>query len=257
MRYRVNARSIEADVWGEGPALLAVHGLGGTANFWAPIVAEFSANMTIIAPDLPCAARSDIDPDVSVSSLVADLLALLDELGIGKAHVAGHSMGSIVCQHLVASAPERVVDLVLLGAFAEPPEPARPALRARAELARSAGMGPIAETICDRGLSPETKRERPVVTGFVREMMLRQDPEGYALSCLALAEVTRAPAARIACRTLLISGTDDTTAPPAAVESLRDSLPDARSLILSGCGHWTAVEKPAEVCAAMRAFYQQ
>jgi pimeloyl-ACP methyl ester carboxylesterase len=128
-------------------------------------------------------------------------------------------------------------------------------LEARAATAREQGMAPIAEAVCDRGLSAETKSARPVVVGFVREMMLRQSPAGYASHCLALAAGRRADPAAVSCRTLLVSGTEDTTAPPASVEAIAASLPAAEVVMLPGCGHWTAVEKPEEVVAAMRTFY--
>lgn len=256
MNLEINGHQMAVDTYGEGPALLLVHGLGGTSNFWAPVVAALAPTMRVIVPDLPCAGRSALDPAVSFESLARDLLALLDALGIESAHVAGHSMGSIVCQHLAALAPTRVRDLALLGPLAELPDAARPALEARAAAARQDGMAPIADVVCERGLSAETKARRPVTVGFVREMMLRQSAEGYALHCLALAVGRRAEPARVTCRVLLISGDDDTTAPPASVAALAASLPDATVEMLAHCGHWTAVEKPAEVQAALQRYYQ-
>ncbi len=256
MQIEINGRTLAVDVNGDGDALLLVHGLGGTSNFWAPVVAAFAPGMRVIAPDLPGAGRSTPAAGISFDSLANDLLALLDALGIERAHVAGHSMGSIVCQHLAAKAPARVRDLVLLGPLAELPDAARPALEARAITAREQGMEPIAEVVCDRGLSAETKSTRPVVVGFVREMMLRQSAAGYASHCLALAAGQRAAPASIRCPTLLISGSDDTTAPPASVEALAAALPAAQVEMLPGCGHWTAIEKPAEVVAAMTRFYR-
>lgn len=237
--------------------LLLVHGLGGTANFWAPVVAAYAPTHRVIVPDLPGAGRSAPAPACSIDSLARDLLALMDALGVAAAHVAGHSMGSIVCQHLAALAPMRVLDLVLLGPLAELPDAARPALEARAQTARSEGMEPIATVVCERGLAAATKARQPVVVGFVREMVLRQPAEGYAAHCLALATGRRAAPATVRCPTLLVSGIEDTTAPPASVEALAAALPDARVELLTDCGHWTAVEKPREVVDAMQRFHRR
>ena len=100
MRIETNGHALAVDITGDGDALLLVHGLGGTSNFWAPVTAAFSPRMRVIAPDLPGAGRSPPVAGISFDSLANDLLALLDALGIARAHVAGHSMGSIVCQHL-------------------------------------------------------------------------------------------------------------------------------------------------------------
>ncbi len=257
MRLDLNGNDVVFDDYNPGAAdtLLLVHGLGGTANFWAPVVAAFAPTQRVLVPDLPGAGRSSLTREPSFESLARDLLALLDALGIATAHVAGHSMGSILCQHLAALAPARVRDLVLLGPLAELPDAARPVLEARAAAALADGMEPIATAVCDRGLSAETKDTRPVVVGFVREMMLRQPAAGYAAHCRALASGRRAAAAALRCPTLLVSGAEDTTAPPASVEALAASLPQARLELLDGCGHWTALEKPVEVVAAMRRFY--
>lgn len=251
---RINGREIAVDDFGAGDAILAVHGLGGTSNFWRPMITAFSAQNRVIAPDLPCAARSDIDTNLSIASLATDLLDLLDELKLDSVHLVGHSMGTIVCQHMAIQAPARVKDLVLLGPLAEPPDPARGALRARAETARTDGMPGIADTIADVSLAAATKAEKPNVQGFVREMLMRQPAEGYALSCLALAEATQANPSQIGCRSLLITGAEDGVAPEANVRKLGDQLADASVEILDACGHWTLTERPNAVIGLMRGF---
>lgn len=259
MMIDVNGKRLAVDDYAGagGETLLLVHGLGGTANFWAPVVHAFAPMYRVLVPELPGAGRSPLDPDCSIESLAQDLLALLDALDVERVHVAGHSMGSIVCQHLAVLAPSRVRDLVLLGPLAELPDAARPVLEARAQAARDSGMEAIAAAVCERGLSPETRSTRPLVSGFVREMMIRQPAEGYAAHCLALARARRVPGAAITCPTLLLSGIDDTTAPPASVEALAASLTDVRADMLAGCGHWTAVEKPDEVVCSMQRFYRR
>ena len=52
------------------------------------------------------------------------MVALLDALAAKATHLVGHSMGTIICQHLAASYPDRVKSMALLGPLAEPPEPA-------------------------------------------------------------------------------------------------------------------------------------
>ncbi len=257
MQYLINGRQMVVDSYGAGAALLLVHGLGGTANSWFPVVAAFAGSRRVIVPDLPGAGRSGPNPDVSIDSLVNDLLGLLDALDIPCAQVVGHSMGTVICQHLAARAPHRVLDLVLLGPLAEPPAAARPALRARAEAALNQGLEGIADTVCERGLAATTRARQPVVTGFVRELIVRQSPAGYAAHCLALAAAVKADPTLIQCRTLLLAGHEDTTSPPASVVELAASLPQATHIELADCGHWTALEQPAAVVAAMQAFYAE
>ena len=255
MQLEINGRLIAFDDVGSGEPLLLVHGLGGTANSWAPVVEAFRASHRVVALDLPGAGRSAHDPQASIVSMAADVLSVMDALGLASVRLVGHSMGSITCQHVAAQAPTRVRDLVLLGPLAEPPEAARPALAARGQTALKEGMDGIADLICERGLAPATRERNPVVSGFVRELLQRQNPAAYARHCQALSEAVRADPSRVTCRTLLVSGTEDTTSPPASVGALAASLPNATRIELPDCGHWTMLEQPAAVVAAMRNFY--
>lgn len=251
---QVNGKEIAVDDFGEGEVLLCVHGLGGTSNFWRPVVTAFADSHRVIAPDLPGAGRSDVDPELSIQSLVQDLLALLDELGVDKVLLVGHSMGTIVCQHMAVAAPERISAMVLLGPLAAPPDAARPVIAERAKAARSNGMLAIANAIADGALSRETKAENPNAQGFVREMLLRQPAEGYALSCLALSEAQAADAAAIHCPVLLVTGDQDGVAPQASVALLHESLARSDMHVLERCGHWTMSERDADVVRLMRDF---
>lgn len=251
----VNGKEMVFDEFGEGDVILCVHGLGGTSNFWRPVVTALSESYRVIAPDLPSSGRSDNDPSLSIASLAADLLALMDGLEVQSFRLIGHSMGTIVCQHIALAASDRVKDMVLLGPLAQPPEPARDALAQRAGVARDQGMTGIANTIADVALSVETKRDNPNGQGFVREMLLRQSGEGYAQSCIALSEAQAADAGALTMPVLLITGDQDGVAPPANVSLLDEALPHSEFKLLEGCGHWTLTEKDQEVLELIRGFY--
>ena len=255
MFKEINGKKMAVDVFGEGEPMLLVHGLGGSSNLWRPLINEFSGQLKIIVPDLPCAARSSNDPNLSISSLATDMLALLDSLDVENVHLVGHSMGTIVCQHMVAMAPERVTDLVLLGPVGQAPEPARESIKARAALAREKGMEPIADATATTALSTDTKQSNANAQGFVREMIIRQDPEGYALSCIALSESMQANLDLITCPCLLITGDEDNVAQVPNVEVLSGQIANSKMHVLEKCGHWTLTERPKEVIALMNGFY--
>lgn len=245
--------SVETD--GEGDALIMVHGLGGNANVWEPQVGALRRFFTVIRPDLEGSGFTPAQGDITIASHVADVVALMDSRGISSAHLAGHSMGTIVCQHVAAAQPQRVKSLVLLGPLAEPPEPARGALRDRAATARSEDMRPVSDTLVQVATSAATKVSHSERAAFVRELLVRQSAEGYARNCEALSAAQSADLTAITCPTLLITGDEDAVAPPAAVKRLVESIGDAEMFILTECGHWTPVECPHEVTDAMLNFY--
>lgn len=252
---KINGKSLAVEKQGDGAALLMIHGLGGTSNTYFPQAGILSRWFKVVRPDLEGSGRSPLKGKLSIESFAEDMIALLDALEIKEAHLMGHSMGTIVCQHMAAAHPTRIKSLALLGPLAEPPEPARNVMKARAEAARKDGMVGIADTLVTAATSAETKSQRPGATAFVREILMRQDPEGYAHTCEALAAAQSAALGKIKCPTLLITGDEDGVAPPPAIHKLGQAIKGAKVLVLSGCGHWTPIEKPAEVNAALINFY--
>ena len=260
-QHVVDRMLVEVD--GEGDVVVCVHGLGGTSNTWTPLLPSLT-RFQVIRVDMPGSGRShkayalaESAPQqgrLSIATLVDAVLRACGALGIERAHFAGHSLGTIVCQHLAAREPRRVKSLSLFGALAAPAEAVRTALRARAELARSQGMYPIAEAIVKNALSNSTRETLPVAVAFVRESLLAQDAEGYARTCEALAAAEAAPAEAIRCPVLLVSGDEDVVAPVQGARSLASRLAEARVEVLPRCGHWMPVERPAECQRLLREF---
>jgi pimeloyl-ACP methyl ester carboxylesterase len=260
--YFLERAAVEVDqpVGGGGDPILMIHGLGGTSNTWTPVLAAVP-RFTTIRIDLPGSGRSDrVEGALSIGRFVGTCRRVLEQRGIERVHVAGHSLGTIVAFHLAAEAPGLVRSLALFGPLLAPPDAARPAIRARGEKARSegaAGMQAIADALVQASTSAETKAKRHAAVAFVRESLMRQDPGGYARTCDALAEAQGAETARILCPTLLVTGDEDAVAPPQSVRALAERIAGAQLEILRGCGHWTPVEKPDECIAALRRFYER
>jgi pimeloyl-ACP methyl ester carboxylesterase len=163
-------------------------------------------------------------------------------------------MGTIIAAHLAAADPGCVSSLALFGPLLAPPEPARAAIRARATQAREGDMQPIADALLRASLSAETRARRPAAVAFVRESLMRQDPDGYARTCEALAEMGPADTSRIDCPTLLVTGDEDAVAPPQAVRMMGERIAGSRVEVLRGCGHWTPIEKPEECTNLLQRF---
>jgi 3-oxoadipate enol-lactonase len=241
--------SLVAEIAGDGPAVVMVHGLGGSSNSFQPLVPGL-ADFQVVRPDLPGAARSALRPGrPSLMGLCQALHDLVRACGVTSAHFVGHSMGTLLCQYLAAAEPKLVTGLTLYGPILEPAEGARVGLKVRAGTVRRDGMAGTADTVSQASLSPVTRRSHPAAVAFVRESLLRQDPGGYAAHCEALAEAQPAEHAAIACPTLLVAGADDPVAPPEMARRLAGLIRGAEVEILPDCGHWPMIEAPA---AALR-----
>jgi len=251
----VNGRKLEVEVHGEGDAIVMIHGLGGTSNTWLAQRRMLSRYFKVVCPDLHGSGRSPVAGEISIGGYVKDTLAIMEQLGIASAHLVGHSMGTIVCQHLAASHGDKVRSLVLVGPLAEPPPPARKAMTDRAALARDKGMVPIADALLGVAVSERTRAHQPAVCAMLRESLMRQDAEGYARSCEALAAAQAADASLIRCPTLLLTGDEDLVGPPARTQELASRIAGARTVVFSATGHWTPLEEPFGVNQAMLNFY--
>jgi 3-oxoadipate enol-lactonase len=246
------------ELGGEGAPLIFVHGLGGTSNTWYAQAQVLKRDFRVIGYDLAGSGRSSVpEKDISISSHVEDLRQLARETGGGRVHLAGHSMGTIICQSVAAEWPEIPASLVLAGALHRPAEAARAALTQRAAKARAEGMRGIAEAIVAGGTASDTKVNQPVAAAFVRESLMGQSAEGYARNCEALAQANAADLARISCPVLLLTGDEDKTASPDVARSISTALHKAELQILPACGHWTPVERPKQVSYAMTVFYSR
>ncbi len=245
---------------GEGDAIVCVHGLGGSSNSFTPLMPVLTRHR-VLRPDLPGSGRSQrAEGGLSIQRFVDALLAACQRLNVRRAHFVGHSMGSIVCQHLAVQQPALVRSLALFGPLQAPADAARTAIRARAAKARSegaTGMQEIVQTLLQGAISGDTRERQPLAVSFVRESLMRQEPEAYARSCEALAAAEPARVDTITAPVLLVTGDEDGVAPPQAVRALADKLhgsPNPRVIVLPRCGHWTPVERAAECQAALRDF---
>jgi 3-oxoadipate enol-lactonase len=251
-----NGRFIEA-FGTQGETLVLVHGLGGSTNTWYPQAQILKRDLKVIAYDLPGSGRTPVRENLTIDSLVEDLHEVVEQAGGGRVHLGGHSLGTIICQHYAARYPDRVASLALMGAFPEPPEPARKALRDRAAKVRAEGMAAIADAIVTAGTSDDTKTNQLVAASFVRESIMAQPAEGYARICEALAALTRADLSKLRCPALLLTGDQDRTAPPDTGSALAAGIEGAEFRVLDGCGHWPTIERAKQVNYAMTLFYSR
>ena len=254
---KINGKTLAIETHGEGAeTIIMVHGLGGTSDTYHAQAGPLARSFTVIRPDLEGSGRSPLkSKSLSIKGFAADIVALMKAQQIRSAHLVGHSMGTVVCQHIAAAHPAKVKSMVLLGPLAEPPPPARGVMRDRAKLARKDGMVPIADALVQVAISNTTRAHRPEIAAMVREILMRQPARGYAATCEALAEAKSAALSKIKCPTLLITGDEDGVAPAAAVQKLGKSIKGAEVSILPECGHWTPIERPADVNALMFNFY--
>ena len=136
----VGKRKVHHEIHGDaaGSPLLLVTGMGGSCQGWLPLqVPEFSKQLRVVSFDHRAVGdSSDPGGPFSIALFADDAVALLDALGIERAHVLGSFMGGMVAQEMALRHPDRVDRLVLTGTYARPDAKRRLLLEHWSELAR-------------------------------------------------------------------------------------------------------------------------
>ena len=121
---KVKTNNVETyyEIHGDGAPLVLIPGLGACHKLWQPQIEPFSRHFRVIVYDVRGHGESSgHDEKYSVRLFASDLKALLDSLGIEKAHVCGLSLGGLIAQQFAIDYPTVVDKLVLAGTFCHTP----------------------------------------------------------------------------------------------------------------------------------------
>ena len=123
-RVRAGRLDLHVLVWGraDDPAAVLLHGNGGHAHWWDPLVPALVPGWRLVAPDLRGHGESDWaePPRYRIEDYAADLDAVLEALAPGRVALVGHSMGGRIAAWYAAHHPERTAGLALLDSRMEP-----------------------------------------------------------------------------------------------------------------------------------------
>lgn len=237
---------------GTGPAVLAVHGLGGGAYFFRGLAERLQADYRVISVDLP------VTPDnFSMETWVDDLGALVAERSPEPVVVLGHSMGTILALKAWAAWPDRIRGLIFVGGVPQVAPRIRERLTDRVRALEGArdliGWGP---QVSPGVFSPITFGSRPEVVAAFERLFEAQSVESYVRCCRILLEANaEAIVGTVSVPCIAITGEHDQYAPPAAVtEFLRDLPQPPRLEVLVDCGHLPFLEQPDTFAATVKSF---
>lgn len=240
--------SIDYDIHGEGPPLLLIGGLGFGRWSWFKQVPAFSRHFRTITFDV----RGERRLENGVADLVTDVVALLDHLGVKKAHVLGTSLGGFVAQELALVRPDLVDRLILVCTSYGGRGPETISMQALADML---GWGSFSqEGAVRRGLETATsdayRAEHPEEFEQIVHWRLAD-----SLSSAVYNEQARAGAGfdlsrdveHITSPTLVIHGAEDRYVPAANAAALAGAIPGGRLRVLDDAGHLVFIERFAEV----------
>jgi 3-oxoadipate enol-lactonase len=241
----VTNEALHVETFGDkGPAVLFVHGIGGTGNVWGPQIGVLRNHFQLIVPDLPGCGRSATVEGITAEQFTETLIGVAEDRDLGQVHLVGHSFGSNLCQRVALARPDLIASVTIVGGGpGRGPRPDPHPLQVRADRVRAEGLLGVANDTIASATSKKTQTSRPVVTSFIRELVLGQDPVGYAAMCEAAATAPAFDSEKIGAPALLIAGTEDVVSPPAGARALHGQLSDATLSMIPEAGHWPSLER--------------
>ena len=225
---------------GEATPIVFLHGVGSDKSVWRPQLAFFGQSRRSVAFDYPGYGDSDPAPEGTTRDDYASaIISAMHELGMGRAHVCGLSLGGVIAIAMSDADPGRCASLILADTFAAHPD--GEAIYERG-IAASDDLRAMAEARVDILLAQPAD---PAIRSEVIETMARIDPAGYRIGAEAvwLAD-QRERAHEIRVPTLVLCGTEDKITPPSLSRELTQLIPGARYEPVEGAGHISNLEKP-------------
>ena len=249
----MTAVGVHAEVTGhpDAPVVVLSNSLGSTHRMWDPQLAELERRFRVVRYDTRGHGASPVpDGPYSIDDLADDLVALLDRLGVQKAHLVGLSLGGMTVMRVAVRNPERVDRIALLCTGAQLP-PAD-AWRQRAATVRADGSAAVAEAVVQRWFTPAYLDANPTIRDAHVQMVAGTPAEGYAGCCEAIPELDlREQLSSIGAATLAIAGADDPATPPAKLEEIAEQIPGARLLTVPDSAHLANAEQPGVITPAL------
>lgn len=248
---------------GQGDAILLLHGMAGSSQTWRSVIRPLSRKYRVIAPDL-LGHGSSAKPrsDYSLGAFAVLLRDLLDELGVARATIVGHSLGGGVAMQFVYQHPDYCERLVLIGSGGLGPDVGwtlrllsapgaelimpiiapQPVLTAgekvRSWFAKMGIESPRGGEIWNAYSSFSDAETRQA---FLRTLRSVVDYRGQAVSALNRLNV------RADMPIMAIWGEQDAIIPVQHAYAALEARPDARVEVMPGVGHFPQVERPTEV----------
>lgn len=237
----------------DAPVVVLGHGAGGNHGIWFQQVPVFAASYRVITWDQRSFGLStNRHGHASPRTATQDLLAILDHLGVERAHVVGQSMGGWAALGLAVAHGDRVRSLVLadtLGGI-----PIRGWWKTAAGVQREGLFNHPA-------LSRQFCHENPARAHLYLQIGgLRRDPHADPMDVLrTMGDVTfdDPELAALQIATLFIVGTEDEIFPPASITEAARRLPAARVEMIDGAGHSPYFEQPRAWNDLVAAFWRE
>lgn len=250
------------EIIGQGEPLVMIRGVGSNVDHWYEQAPVLSKKYQLLVFDNRGIARtSDPGGSFSTRDMAVDTIALMDAVGIKKAHLLGYSMGGMIAQEMALAYPEKVNGLILVATDCG----ISLRIKARPEFSRlftdMVRLGTMeAKQAAARCLFAEqTFETRPDIIQRYAEVSARY-PASQQILGRQWAAITQHDACErlsdISSPTLAITGSEDELIPPENAKVMAERIPVAQMVTIDGGGHLFLIEQPEAFNEAVMGFLE-
>jgi len=244
---------------GPGPALLLLHGLFGRAANGGAIAKQLATDYTVIVPDLRNHGASPHDADMRYESMTADVISLLNRLGINDAIWVGHSMGGKVAMTAALKDPSRVRALAVVDMA--------PVIYTHNFDDVLAGFDAVDLSVAQSRKKANQQMSQVISSAALRGFLLQnlqRDQQGYQWELglehlrAAVSSITGfdQPQSKFEQEAVFIPGSESHYVTDQNWPIIREHFPRASKCVVQGAGHWVYADKPQEFMHCLHQFLQ-
>jgi 3-oxoadipate enol-lactonase len=241
------------------PVIMMSNSLASNLSMWDPQIPPLASRYRLLRYDTRGHGGTDAPPGpYSLEELTEDARALLQALGITRAHFIGLSMGGMIGQIMALKYPQMLQSVVLCDTMSRVPTEAKPMWDERIHAAETQGMEPLVESTIARWFTEPFRQKGSPVLDQVRTMIRSTPPRGYAGCCHAIAALNLTDQLKqITLPTLIIVGEDDPGTPVAASRVIHEHIRGSELVILKSAAHLSNLEQPEAFNQALTRFLEK
>lgn len=237
---------------GDRPSVVLVHGFAGDKENWNAVAQHLlDEKWHVIAPDLPGFGQNEKNPDVpyDVTHQAKRVRALVQRLGIQRAHWVGHSVGGSIAATMAYGVPAEVATLTLIEPFG-----VRVSAQTELDAYLERGLNPmvIAAPTAYDNLLGFLFHEVPEMSPALKELRAEQAAKHRVFHLKVWQQIRGGDKAHfldlvlpeVALPTLVLHGAQSRVVHPSTAQAILSMMANARGGAIDGCGHMVMVEKP-------------
>jgi 3-oxoadipate enol-lactonase len=226
LHYRIEGKE-------NAPVLIMSNSLGTNLGMWIPQMAALLERFRVVRYDQRGHGQSSVPAGpYRMEQFGQDVIALMDHIGIDRAHFCGLSMGGMTGMWVASNHPERIDRLALCNTAAHmaPPD----LWNARIDKVGSEGMASIVPSVIERWFTADFRSTAQKQIDLVRAMLLQTPDAGYVASCAAIRDMDqRESIDAIVAPTLVIAGKHDNATTPEDGKLIAGRIKGARYVELN------------------------